>query len=531
LLLSVFSGLAVGMFFFIKRGLELTIEVPYFEDALPLYIYEMFLLLIGYLVVISTAITGLFGLFKEKRNDWIAATPNFLNLPLFASFRVFLSSAWPLVIVAIPSLLAMQSVFSFGPGLFIIALFSIILFIAFLVFGTLVLLLTSAKILSLFRPSKKNIVTLRNIALIIALLMFVFSFVGWNRAFDNDIIVLLQAENISAEIASIEPIIQEFKIFPSHIVAMNLFNIQEKNTGPAVIGMLVMLLLFLISALLYRVQFRWFLPLWQMLQEGAYEAQGSASSSSKKNMLLVHSNSPLRAIFAKETLVMFRNMRNTLWLGLLFILLLIQSGLNFVIGRSLAEYKIDTQAFPQFVQMLQFATLVYFMSAFVIRFVLPAFSTELKTAWIMASSPIDLGKLFWSKWWFFLSLFIVLGLGTSIINFFILSVPIVAMGMSFILYVIAIMFLISLGLSLGAFFPNFDTDDPQVISTSFPGLIFILTALSYGGIGAYLIRDFLANGNTTGVFVFIILSIVIMGLLLAASPRALRRIEFAKNIG
>jgi Zn-dependent protease with chaperone function len=93
-----------------------------------------------------------------------------------------------------------------------------------------------------------------------------------------------------------------------------------------------------------------------------------------------------------------------------------------------------------------------------------------------------------------------------------------------------ILFLVTFGLGLGAIFPNFDSDDPEVISTSLPGLAFIFGSLFYGGVGAYLFYGFLMGNATIGALVgfdalTILLGIAILGL----SLRSLRKFEFVRD--
>lgn len=163
------------------------------------------------------------------------------------------------------------------------------------------------------------------------------------------------------------------------------------------------------------------------------------------------------------------------------------------------------------------------------RFALPSFSTEQKTAWIIASAPVDLGKLFWSKFWFYSAIFLALGLGVSVLNFSLLGLSFASIGISIFLFAIAIIFVTTLGLALGAIFPNFDTDDPQALSTSLPGLAFTLGSLGYGAIGAVLLYNSAIIGSVVYLVWFLILSLATIAILLYKAPNAIRNIEFIRN--
>ena len=59
LFLSIFGALSVGVYFFVKGVLEFTIEVPYFKYVLPFFMYEIFLLIIGFFVILCSIIMSL----------------------------------------------------------------------------------------------------------------------------------------------------------------------------------------------------------------------------------------------------------------------------------------------------------------------------------------------------------------------------------------------------------------------------------------------------------------------------------------
>jgi len=529
LFLSIFGALSVGIYFFVKEGLGFTVNVPYFKDVLPLFMYEMFLLIIGFLVILSASITALYSLFKRENNEWVIASPRFHVVPTYTAYRVFLSSLWPFVLIALPTLLAMNNVFDVGLWNMIVALVAILFFVAFLVFGTMFAVIIIAYILSKIKISKKSILSFPRLATTCLIIIALLAALSWNQAVGGDIITLLQAEDLTQEIAIIDPITEKFKVFPSHPLATLLFQMQIKSSERTLSLLGEIITLLVISILLFRWSRKFYLSLWQKLQENNFVARARTIGRVSKSSYIRFFKSPLSAIYTKEWLTMTRNIRNAMWLFFLMMLLLIQTGLNFVMGKNIAVHQIDLELFPSIVQILQYATIAYFISAFVIRFALPAFSTERRTAWILASAPIDMAKMFWSKFWFFNTIFLVLGFTSLFLNFFVLRLDIGSAGFLFLLSSISIIFITTLGLSLGAIFPNFNTDDPQIISTSFPGLTFIVLSLSYGALGAYLFNFTLIKEVPLPLFGFMVISLFGIALMLYIAPRSLRHIEFVRK--
>ncbi|MCH7756639.1 hypothetical protein IIC45_00945 [Patescibacteria group bacterium] len=529
LFLSIFGALSVGIYFFVRGGLLFTVNTPYFKDVLPLFLYEMFLLIIGFLVILSASITALYSLFKRENNEWVIASPRFHTVPTYTAYRVFLSSLWPFVLIALPTLLAMNTVFGIGLWNIIVALVAILFFVAFLVFGTMFTIIIIAYILSKIKISKKSVLSFSRLAATCLILVTLLAAFSWNQALGGDIIALFQADDLTQEIATIGPIAERFKVFPSDPLATLLFQIQTKSNEStlALLGEIVALLI--ISMLLFTWSKKFYLSLWQKLQENSFVAKSRTTGRVPKSSFIRFFKSPLSAIYTKEWLIMTRNIRNAMWLFFLMMLLFIQTGLNFVMGKNIAVHQLNIELFPSIVQILQYATIAYFISAFVIRFALPSFSTERKTAWILASAPIDIAKMFWSKFWFFNIIFLVLGFATLFVNLFFLHLNIGSAGFLFFLSSISIIFITTLGLSLGAIFPNFNTDDPQVIATSFPGLIFISLSLSYGALGAYLFNVTLIKGVLLPLFSFMVISLLVIAFMLYISPRSLHHTEFVRK--
>jgi hypothetical protein len=83
--------------------------------------------------------------------------------------------------------------------------------------------------------------------------------------------------------------------------------------------------------------------------------------------------------------------------------------------------------------------------------------------------------------------------------------------------------LVAYGLGLGAIFPNYETNDPEQLSTSLPGLGFIFGSLAYGGYGTYLFYRLLAGGPGGPVIVFDIVTALLTFIMVALSLRSLKR--------
>jgi hypothetical protein len=273
-----------------------------------------------------------------------------------------------------------------------------------------------------------------------------------------------------------------------------------------------------------------YLPLWQLFQEGK---AGPKAPTLKKNAKPIifprYFKTPLGALFEKEGIVLFREMKSALWFFFLFALWMIQVILEFFIRENLIHHGQQITSLIAQIEALQVGTAIYFISAFILRFVFPSFSGEQKTAWIVGVSPLKPQNIFWSKFFFYTALFLILGLVFCGLNFAIIQMP-VAQAFSFITFLILmILFLVAFGLGLGAIFPNFETNDPELLSTSLPGLGFILFSLSYGGLGTYLFYNYLISGSSTFMNIFNLISLFLTGGMIALSLMALKKFQFIKD--
>ena len=220
-----------------------------------------------------------------------------------------------------------------------------------------------------------------------------------------------------------------------------------------------------------------------------------------------------------------RNTKGVLWLCFLLLILLIQSGAMFIWAHHRYE-NISLENIPAVIGVLQFAVVIYFISMFVIRFAFPAFSLEKHSAWLIRSAPINLWRVFLGKLLFYSVLFGILGVLFAFLNRAAIQFSFPIGALFFTVVVTATTAITSFGLGLGALFPNFETDDPEVLSTTLPGLVFIFCSLFYGGAVAFALQRFLIQRSAYPLVIIFLLSFVVIGCFSYFPRYILRRLEF-----
>lgn len=531
LFLCVFLGIAISLFIFFRDGFLFIQSFPFLAPAVSLYVYELFFLIIGILVFVSALISGIFGFFKNEKIAWLMASPQYKTMPVYTLLKILLSSLWPLILIALPALLAIKEVFGLGVLAFFIMIISIIFLTAFAVFMAMVVLLGVSKLLySLNSYLSERTLTLRQIILGVSLIFLILVFFIWYYISRLDIVALFQPLNLQATVADVGLIVSQFRIFPSHFSALALFRFGQGSFTSGFLLIIPLLILCLTSGLIFWAFSFWYLPLWQTLQEGRFKARTRGLKASQQPTHFPrYLKGPQGALFEKEALTTYRNSKNVLWFGFILFIWIIQVVLNLALRADATRHGLEYGSLPAILQALQVITILYFISAFVLRFGFPSFSMEKKTFWIIFSAPINLVRLFWTKLIFYSVCFTLLGLLFGLANASILAIPFLQSILFLIIIITAVISVTTFGLGLGAIFPNFETDDPETLSTSLPGLFFILLSLIYGGFGAFSFYSLGISGSLIYFIMFEIVSLLLISLIILVATRKLPNIELADN--
>lgn len=529
LFLLVFAVVGYGVYRFFLNGFVFMSLDTYLRDALFLYATELFLLIVAVLVFVSSLITTLLGLVRAERDQWIAASPRFAAIPLYVTAHAFTASAWPFFIIALPALLAVRDSFGLAPAGMAFAIVAIALLIALATFVAALFLMVIGFLLA-FLTWMLRAPFLRP-AWIIAICVLGLIVAGvWVsvRLSSVDVVEIFRARAPNAAYAGTEAITQMFGIFPSHLVAGVITAYDAGAPVRAALPFFRLLWSVLSAGLLLYIFSGWYLPVWQRLQEGRFHAEPATGPrrAGPPARFPRYFRGQTGTLFEKEWLALVRTPRNALWLGFMLFLWIVQAGLNIYIRHSMVKYRVNLEEAVHILESLQIMVAVYFMSAFILRFVFPAFSMERRTSWIIMSAPLDLARVYRTKFLFYVSLFLVLGGAVAAMNAVILNLPLAEAALFFMFLFVAIAFLTALGLAIGALFPNFETDDPEILSTSMPGLGLTVLCLAYGAVGASMFYEMLGGASFMPLAGFLAASLLGIFVLGSMPPRSLRRMEF-----
>ena len=525
LFFAVFFGVAVGIYQFFLKGFIYLHIFPYFETSLLLYSFELFFLLLGFLVWFGSMISLLFGLFKSKSQLIYLISPKFSLVPASVLLSTFISGAWMFLFLMLPALLAASVFYKFSVITFLTISFSGVLLLAILVLFSYCNIMAIAHVL---KSINKKFLTFRNLSLWVGILVAAGFILIGSKFTHHDILVTLSVENLQITKAPLEPITSLFKWLPSNVAAEAVIFGQQgdaKSLG-IVTGKLLALLIALIVLAL--VASKKFLYLWQQLSEGHHIATQNSQARLKLGGLPLPKNG-FQAVLYKEVILLFRNTKNLFWLLFLALLWLSYIGFNYSLQKRFAAYQYSIPTLPKIVLAMQLLVLVYFVSAMVLRFAFPSFSSERNTAWIFSSTPLSFKKLLWAKFLFFSTVFSIFSLAVEIFNTVILHFQLGNISMFLWLSLCSALFVSALGLFFGARFPNFETDDAQSLGTSIPGLVFTFSSILYGGFATLFYYTYITSGATLVANLFSVLSIILAFALIQNAATSIGKIDFVVN--
>ncbi|MCX5776039.1 MAG: hypothetical protein NTX32_00130 [Candidatus Firestonebacteria bacterium] len=183
----------------------------------------------------------------------------------------------------------------------------------------------------------------------------------------------------------------------------------------------------------------------------------------------------------------------------------------------------------------------FIIAAVAARFVYSSVSLEGRAFWIIKTSPFSLKKYIWEKYW--LAFFPLLFLSELLISLSIYFLKI-DLFMSLVSVVMVFFFSLcisSLGIGIGAIYPNFKVDNTSDIAASYGGIIYMICSMIYIGISLMLIAipvkfyyaqkitgvaGFSSNIMLLTIIIFTAVQIVVLIAPMYLGEKALRDIEF-----
>ncbi|MBE9530731.1 MAG: hypothetical protein IMF00_05635 [Proteobacteria bacterium] len=469
-------------------------EIAELGDILACKLLSMVLLTFFFLLVFSSILTSLSKLYLSRDLPLVHSMP-------VPSYKVFIArwiestvdSSWMVIVYTLPVFISYGIVYQTGPFFYFNVVMTL-LSLSIIASGISALLVITAVN---FLPASR----IRNICIFIGLcfflvLFFTFRFLRPERLVDPEafatVLVYLKTLKTPAP-----PYLPSTWAFDS-MKALLYGNLTEGMFQVALSWSFAGLMVFMVIIIAEAVYFKG-LSKTRTVQARLFNYRAPNS------LFLKSLSRPVRAFAVKEIKTFFRD--QTQWSQLFLVAALIVIYIYNFNVLPLEKAPIKTVYLQNLLSFLNMGLAGFVLTAVAARFAYPAVSTEKEAFWLVKSAPIPLKNYLWIKFIiYYLPLLIlteILIVATNIL----LKVSPFMMGLSIINIFFMVPGVVSMGIGLGAAYPDFKSENPAQTVTSFGGLLFMMVCAGY--IGAVIIIEagpvynlFMAGIKETGLSAF-----------------------------
>lgn len=194
---------------------------------------------------------------------------------------------------------------------------------------------------------------------------------------------------------------------------------------------------------------------------------------------------PARAFAMKEIKIFFRD--QTQWSQVFLIVALIVIYLYNFSVLPLERSPIKMEYLQNLISFLNMGLAAFVLSAISVRFVFPAVSLEGDAFWIVKSSPLSIRTFLWIKFFVYVLPLLLLSELLIVVTNILLHVNPFIMVISVLTIFFMVPGIVSMGIGLGAIYPDFHSENPAQSATSLGGLIYM--TLCIGFIGSVIVLE------------------------------------------
>lgn len=517
--LALGAALFIGASLFFLRGFEFILREPFAGPLLARYMLETAFAFAFFLGAASFVVSSVSLLFKADEVKLLAAMPvDPLSIFLARFDLAALMSAWPVMLIAVPAIVALGVVLGAPAPYYVFAGMMVLLFaLAVSVAGGLV----SFALAPLAR--RLPTVWLRSFgaaALVFGAMALVRSVVSREVFTMFDVSDPVSAEAVARRIAGM------FSWSPSHPFADVVASVLPFGAppGPALTLAMTAVALAAAAGLLFLLASRHYLPLWQRFGETGFIARPADAAGGPAHRRPFPSLFRLGHgfLFEKDLLTMARDDDEVSRAGFLCLLLLVYLFTVRAVSRIEAFDRSQTHAL---MLAFAFAATCYFALTFALRFIFPSISLEGRAAWVLWSSPLHAHEIFSWKFFFWSAALAAVTEAATVVIVLLFGLPLLlALGLFFAAGAVAVS-LSAMALAIGALWPSLDVRDPDLIATSPAGLFAAAAGFVYLWIVVRYVHGFVEDYLVAGSLDIVALAgiLIVSSAVVAASWSAAMR--------
>ena len=469
-LLAMAFGFWAVIYVIFQRVLSYFQAVEEFGDLLAYKLLTMVFLTFFGLLVFSNVLVALNTLFLSQDLETIHATPVSIG-EIFAArfFDTLLESSWMVLLFGIPVFTAYGLVYEASP-VYYLGLVSVM--VPYLILAAALGITLTIVLVQIFPAQRTRDILLLLSILIIILLFFLFRFTRPERLVDPDAFasVVTYFRALSAPASpylpsswaseAIWPLLKESRISSGFYQGF----LWITALASVVISTFI-------ASVIYPDG-------WSRSRETRRLVPGGILGFVPENLRprRIRSSQTL-ALMGKDLKFFFRD--NTQWSQLLLIFALIVLYLYNYSVLPLDRPQMPTFYLQNLIAFLNVGLAGFVLASIGVRFVFTAVSGEGFSFWIVQSAPLSASRLLWSKFLFYLSPLLLLGLILTIATNELLQVTPLMRWLAPITIFSMVFGITALGVGVGAAFPNFKAENLTQVATGFGGLLYMILAMGF----------------------------------------------------
>jgi ABC-2 type transport system permease protein len=463
----------VGIFIIFFRVLTYFQGVDSFGDILAHKLLSMVLITFFTLLIFSGIITSLSKLYLSRDLILVHAMPVSASKIFLARWlESTVDSSWMVIIYSLPVFLSYGIVFQAGPfyyitvGLMVLPMCIIASSLSTIMVVVIALVLPAGRIRTVFIFLS---------LLLFVLLLFAFRLMRPEQLTNPDAFSSVLQYFRSLETGG-SPWLPTTWIFDSIRAALSGFY-RPALLSFGLVWSFAMTLVFVMTWIAGAAYFTGF----SKAQTTAERLLPGRSTRGRSVTWLLHFLSgPARAFAVKEIKVFLRD--QTQWPQIFLILALIVIYLYNFSVLPLEKSPMKTVYLQNLLSFLNMGLASFVLTALAARFVFPAVSTEGPAFWIVRAAPVRIRTFLWVKFFIYFVPLLILAEVLIVATNILLQVTPFMMALSVVTVFCLVPGVVSIGVGLGAAYPDFQSENPAQAVTSFGGLLFMILCTVFIGL-------------------------------------------------
>jgi ABC-2 type transport system permease protein len=482
LLVAGLGGLGLAfwtaVFVFFYRALRYFLSVPDFGSILTYKLLGMVFLTFFSILLFSNIITSLSTFFLSSELDRVIAAPVSRTLFFYARFGdTIIESSWMVLAFAVPAFLAYGVAHHAGPLFYLATMLTLPPFLAI---PAALGVLCTAVLVNVF-PARRT----RDILVLLSVVAVAVLYLSLRMLQPERLVNPEAFASFVQFLAAMQTPSSPF--LPSTWAAEILHPLLSGRSGSALFHLLLLFSTAAALTVVCETVFQHlFFPGWSKAQEGRKARFTQQALWERVLRLLTLPFAPQsRLLVVKEVKVFFRD--TSQWSQLILLLALVVVYLYNFSVLPLAGGAIVTFYFKNVIAFLNLALAGFVIASVSVRFVLPSISLEGRSLWIAKTAPLQLRRLWWSKFWVGLVPLLILGEVLVVATNRYLNVMPLMMWLSAVTLFCVTFGVVALGLAVGAAYPKFDADTAAKVAAGMGGLVYMILCMSF--IGAVVVLE------------------------------------------